>query len=295
LARRSLALLFAGAVAPGCVIAVDDADDAGIGSTSIAQTDDGAGPSGPNTSGDEADSTDGATAGGTGDDGPATTGGEPTGTCGDNLIADGGFELGATDSPWEQGSELYDTPICDENCSSEPGAVPYAGSWWVWFGGFAQADNAFVAQTITIAGDEAFLRFYLNINAAAGDGNDVFEVKVDDVTVFMVTDAEMADFAGYREVQLSLAEFADGAAHRVSFEGTLTGVGMTNFFLDEVELFTCEVDGGDSSSGTAADDSGSGDSSGSTSASGTDTDAGTGGTAGTGTGTGGGTTGASTG
>lgn len=182
--------------------------------------------------------------------------------CGDNLLEDPGFEGGASNSGWFHDSELFGTPICDSNCTDDIGANPFSGSWWVWFGGVAQPDVASVRQVVLIPqGNAAIVRFRFSLNAASGTGNDLFSVVLDEETIFedtifMVSDADAASFGGWRVVEEDISRFADGREHVLSFEATLTGVGVTNFFVDDVEVLLCEQDGSSSSDSSSSEDTG---------------------------------------
>lgn len=206
----------------------------------------------------------------TGDDTVGETTGVPTGECTENLIADGGFEGGTPSEAWTEMSLNFGTPICDTDCTQDPGADPYLGDWYVWFGGIdTDPEVAVVSQAVEIGPRTAFLSFRFQINAASGTGDDVFDVTIDDTSVFMVTDAEIADYDGYTPISIDISDFADGGVHTVAFTGDLLGVGLTNFFLDEVALVTCVVDGDTTgTSGTTAADSGAGSTTGATSGSG---------------------------
>lgn len=176
--------------------------------------------------------------------------------CGDNLLEDPGFEAGTTNSGWDHVSALFVTPICDASCTDDVGANPFTGSWWVWFGGVAQADIASVRQKVIIPPGNAMLRFRFSVNAASGTGNDTFSVVLDDEeTPLRVTDADVAAYVGWRVVELDVSSYADGGEHTVSFEASLAGVGVTNFFVDDVELLLCEPQGASSSSSSSSSSS----------------------------------------
>ena len=180
--------------------------------------------------------------------------------CGDNLLADPGFEGGASSEAWDANSPLFDTPICNADCTDDVGAGPFVGDWWVWFGGLAQPDTPSVSQSVVIPDGLAMLRFGFSINAGSGTGNDVFTVGMDDNALLRLTDAEVASYDGWRVVEIDVSSYADGGEHTLSFSATIAGVGVTNFFVDEVELLPCEdVQGSSSgSSSTTADSSGTG-------------------------------------
>ena len=216
----------------GCVISSSDDDGGGEGTDDNPtsggpggddQPDGGVGTDGDGDSGDDGD-----------DDGV-----EPNPPCGDNVLQDGGFEEGTPSAAWSEASAVFGTPICDASCTEDPGATPLEGMWWVWFGGVEEPDLASVSQTFSVAGGTAELQFYFDINASGAAGSDLYTVHIDDVVVFMATDAEMDAYDGYTEVIIDISEFADGAEHTLSISGDMTGDGLTNFFTDNVSIAAC--------------------------------------------------------
>lgn len=183
---------------------------------------------------------------------PITAGDPLPAGCGDNLLVDPGFEGGVPNAAWEDESSLFGTPICNADCTSDVGAAPLVGDWWVWFGGVAMADNARVAQDVVIPEGQAMLRFGFTVNAASGTGTDVFSVQIDDEVFLLVSDAAAASYVGWRLVELDVSTFADGDEHTVTFSASLSGGGLTSFFLDAVELVPCEAEAASSSGGAAS-------------------------------------------
>lgn len=222
---------------PACILVTEDDNGADTAST-LTGGPSSAGPTGqdptpnPETTGASATTSDGtATSGDTG----------PLLECGDNEIADPGFEGGAPNPAWNESSIVFDTVLCDDACTTDEGAAPYEGSWWVWFGGSdVEPDTASVSQMFTVNASYAEATFFFQINTAAGTSDDVFSVEIDGTTVFMVTDGDVGDYGGYTQVVLALDEYADGQQHRIAFNSVTTGAGLTNFFLDAVELVGCE-------------------------------------------------------
>lgn len=263
-------LVLAFALAGGCILTTGGQDDAG-------DTDTSASNSNSNTNGNTFSTTDATFTGSSGVDatsgvvddtgvGESTAG--PTGECSANVLSDPGFEGGSPSEVWAEMSSQFGSPICDSSCTTEPGAEPYAGSYWAWFGGVEDMpEHASLSQTLTItAADSAYLSFWFEINASAGSGDDVFTVDIDGINLFTASDAEMADFDHYTPLSVDATDFADGNSHTITFSADFPGMGLTNFFLDEVALITCDDSGGTAGSGgtdsgtTAADGSGSGSS-----------------------------------
>ena len=221
-----------GAFASGCLIQPDD-DDTGGGGT------DPTSPSGPgsNTNDPSVATTSPSESGpGTGD---GTDSGVLPPGCSDNLLGDPGFEGGTPNGVWLENSAVFGTPICDASCTEEEGAVPYSGDWWVWFGGIEQQETASVSQQIVISPDQAILQFRFWVNTGAGEGNDTFTVDIDGMNVFLATDLDQATYNSYTLVEVDVSEYADNETHTVSFGAELAGVGLTNFFLDDVLLVSC--------------------------------------------------------
>lgn len=179
------------------------------------------------------------------------TGVAPPG-CGANLLEDPGFEGGGQSSVWAPDSELFDTPICDASCTDDVGANPFTGNWWVWFGGVARADTASVSQRVHIPEGNAMLRFRFSVNAGSGTGNDLFSVMLGAETLLQVRDTEVESYGGWRILEVDVSSYADGDEHELSFGASLAGVGLTSFFVDDVELLLCDPEGTSSSSSSSS-------------------------------------------
>lgn len=286
LVRTGLPLLMSPLLAAGCLIGTNsDDDDDGVDDTGQPADTSSAEDTLPvDDSGEDSGSADSV----------GTSTSTPTGECSESRIVDGGFEAGTPSTVWTEASDQFGTPICDIGCTEDEGAVPYDGTWFAWFGGLAEPEVASVEQTVTIDGETAYLAFRFEINAAAGTGDDTFDVTIDGETVFMVSDADVDRFDSYTPVSIDVSDYADGQDHVVRFEATFPGTGLTNYFLDSVELVTCVEGAATSSSGsggssesTAADgassdsSSGSGSSSSGSSDSGSSSDAGSSSSSGT--------------
>jgi hypothetical protein len=262
--------LLVASLASGCILTTSDdgsQNDDDTGGPSTVTLDSGGTSTVGTTAIDDSGTDDGVD--GTDGDSGGESGG-PTGECTDNLVLDPGFEAGTPSRVWDEASVVFGTPICNADCTDEPGAGPYAGDWYAWYGGLEaledgtpQPDVSSVTQTINLpAGDNAWLSFRFEINAGAGTGDDVFAVDIDGMNVFMATDAEIDDYAEYRHVQVDVSAFADGGDHTLVFHGDLAGIEVTNFFLDEIELVSCVAPGSESSSSGGSEDTGGSDGSG---------------------------------
>jgi len=261
LIRSGATLLLCSPLFAGCILTTgsDDAND--DDNSSASDTDIPSDTSGSSLSSTSpVDSSAGDDESGSFDETGGETTDGPTGDCSETRIVDGGFEAGTPSSVWTEASAQFGTPICDTGCTEEEGAAPYAGDWFAWFGGVAEAEQASVSQSITLDGDSAYLSFRFEINASAGTGDDVFTVTIDGQTVFMATDLEIENYATYTPITIDVSEFIDGGDHVVALESDHLGTGMSSFFLDEVALVTCDEGGESSSSGSGDSESTAGDS-----------------------------------
>lgn len=218
------------------------------------------------------------------------SGGEVCGEA-DNVVVDPGFEGGSPNDTWVEASEVFETIICDSTCTTEEGAEPYAGEFWVWFGGLEDtAEVASIEQVISIPeGEVAELSFYFQIRSGSGTGDDLFFVDMIDGDtadpLFTASDLDMPDYASYRRIAIDVTPWADGGTYTLRFSADIAGVELTSFFLDEVSLVSCTEEVGTSTG--VEDTTGTSAATGETEGSSSDT--------GTETGTGTGTTGTSTG
>jgi len=249
IATTGVSILCTALLATGCLITTGSIDDDESSSNTEADTD-------PSATVPTSDPTSDSDSNSSVSDSVGETTGMPTGECSDNLIADGGFEDGTPSMAWTETSLNFMTPICDTDCTMDPGADPFVGNWYAWFGGIdTDPEIASVSQLVTIDGQTVFLAFRFQINAAAGTGNDFFEVTVDDETVWLATDAEIADYGGYTPISVDISDFADGNAHTITFTGDVLGEGeLTNFFLDEVSLVACTDGVADTTGGSSSGD-----------------------------------------
>ena len=157
-----------------------------------------------------------------------------------DVVFDGGFEMGPYSSQWTQGSQVFDTVICDSTCVSGP-AQARTGDHWVFFGGQAVADSAFISQTVPIVGTSATLAFFLQIDSNDQSAfSDSLTVLVDDENLLTVDNTMESDYAGYTRVELDLADFVDNSSHLLSFDANFSGDVITSFFIDDVELQACD-------------------------------------------------------
>ena len=236
-------LLTLGLAAPGCIIVADDDE----GPSRDDAADEGTGD-------DDDDDDDDETGEDDDDDGD-----DDGLVCGDNVLVDPGFEGGSPSEAWHEDSLNFDSPLCDESCSDDDEARPHEGDWFAWFGGLEEPETAALSQQFTVEGDAAFLTLQIALNAASGTGEDQLWITIDGNEVFAMTDLD-TDLYGedYQAIEIDLSDFADGSPHELRIEADVVGSGVTNFFVDSVEIVGCTeaLEDDDTGGGDSGDESG---------------------------------------
>ncbi|MBK8821810.1 MAG: S-layer homology domain-containing protein [Anaerolineales bacterium] len=156
-------------------------------------------------------------------------------------IQDPSFEANPPNPYWTEFSTNFGTPLCTVgDCTNGGGsALPRTGYVWGWFGGTSTNETAILSQSIIIPSGfpNLKLQFYFWIGAAqaGSDAGDVFNVKVDNVTVFSANATQQGSYPIYTPILVNLSTFADDTAHTISFSSVTTGQGV-NFNLDDVTV-----------------------------------------------------------
>jgi len=236
-----MAALLGWGAASGCLVSLNDDDD-DVYYTSAHDGGDGdttGNPGGP-TTGASASTTQGPPPGtdtGTGN-WPAPL--DPDVCIGSpNAVRDPSFETG---QGWIQSSNVFDSVYCDSTCNDDGSSFARSGDWWVWFGGTQYPDVTSVRQSVRFEGDAAVLTFHLAIAADVLVAQDTFTVRIDGQHVFSVAGTQADAYANYVPVRIDVGALADGAAHEIAFEASLTGTGKTSFFLEDVSIAACDPD-----------------------------------------------------
>jgi subtilisin-like proprotein convertase family protein len=157
---------------------------------------------------------------------------------GTEQVSDGGFELGRNNPNWVETSTNFPSPICNPvSCLALDGTNgPRNGLYWLWFGGTNVVENGSASQLLTIPSNATDLSLHLQMPAANGSGNDVFEVLVDGNVLFTVNDGQQATYEDYTEILVDVSGFADDLQHTVLLRAITQGGNITSFFVDDVSL-----------------------------------------------------------
>lgn len=166
---------------------------------------------------------------------------KPTSACNDTqVVQNGGFESG--NMIWVQSSGPYSIIG-----PTEQGYYPRSGLWSAWFGGYDDADDR-LYQTINIpAGtSSARLVFYLYIYTTDSTSTpyDYFHVELQNASggtleSFLEADNTMSSSGWYKST-MEWSNFSShaGQTRRLFFQGTTDSSYFTNFFVDDVTLWT---------------------------------------------------------
>jgi hypothetical protein len=154
----------------------------------------------------------------------------------DEIVRDGSFELGSPNPYWYEGGDLA-PPLCSPDLCG----YDYArtGEWWSWFGGWSTINTTWISQSVTIPSSAtAILSFYLRLvgNSVLGVGQ--LQVYLDGELVAEYGDDEVAVFGwGYRQANVDISTYADGAAHELMFVfDEISGTALVDDVAIEVDV-----------------------------------------------------------
>ena len=161
------------------------------------------------------------------------------GVPGRDRLADGSFEAGTPSAAWQEQSTQFPSPICTSTACGVAGAA--SGDAWAWFGGASGgSETSSLEQTAVLYPPAASLTFYLWMPHSSGNGQDHLRLLIDGSEVWRVVEGDVTYAGGYRQVELDLSAFADGASHLLRFEAATSGSpSHTNLFIDDLNLGGC--------------------------------------------------------
>lgn len=154
----------------------------------------------------------------------------PTGGTATNLLANPGFENGVFQTEWSTSDYLM---LYGD---------AHSGSYYMWLGGYWNA-NDYIWQEVSIpAGQKAVLDFWYKVEpgSSVADAKDTMFVEVDSIsntkllTLFSIAAPTVA--TGWKQsAPLDLSAFA-GQTIRIRFSGTTGTSSKTSFYIDDTAL-----------------------------------------------------------
>ncbi len=161
-------------------------------------------------------------------------------------VQDGGFEAGWPNPYWNDFSDAFGSVLCTyDDCGLGGGTGPRSGYWWVWFGGIDQPETGYARQNVTIPAGTSSLSFWLEVPLSSGDSGDYMTLSIDGNELFRVTGSTASAYASYQQMTVDVSSFADGDIHTLSFDSSVNGSDITNFFIDDVAFGTGSGGGDD--------------------------------------------------
>jgi len=162
---------------------------------------------------------------------PLTGGGTPPPT-GGNLLANPGFESGATS--WSASSGVI---------TNDTGAPSRTGSWKAWLDGYGTTHTDTVSQSVTIpAASSATLSFWLYVSSAETTASTAYDKLTVQVvsggsTTTLGTYSNLNKGSSYVQRSFNMAAFT-GKTVTVKFTGTEDSSLATSFVIDDTSLTT---------------------------------------------------------
>lgn len=158
-------------------------------------------------------------------------------------VVNGGFETGTANAPptgWTDTDTFFGFSRCSlAVCGNSVNSTgPATGSFYIWFGGSPFAQTAVLSQNAVLEASAGLLLFDLWTGLTIGNASLSF--SIDSTTLFTVTQANAATYAGgYSTVSIPLGAFANGSSHTILWnysDAATTSVANTNWSLDNVRL-----------------------------------------------------------
>ena len=137
----------------------------------------------------------------------------------EQLFQDPGFEASVDyENPfWFSEDSLDETSLCDEFCDDNGTFVARTGDWFVWFGGWDEANVAFLSQSVVFpAGQPRWLNYWM-VNQIEFDDTASLTLSIDGSVV--KTFAAGGDPENWEQNSFQVpAEYLDGQSHTVRFD-----------------------------------------------------------------------------
>jgi hypothetical protein len=165
------------------------------------------------------------------------------------LLADPSLEATAANGQsnpfWGSASTTFGAVFCSATLCPNDGSnpAPRTGAFYAWFGGTDTAETSTLSQTVTIpSGAPRFLNLFLRQARSTAPFNATLQVRVDGQLLRTFTEGASTEPA-YAARSVDLSAFADGQAYELTIEySNPSGSGVSNFFVDDVEL-GCATEG----------------------------------------------------
>lgn len=158
----------------------------------------------------------------------------------EQLFQDPGFEASVDyENPfWDSEDTLGGTSFCDEACSDDGTFVAHAGDWFVWFGGWDEANTAHLSQSVVFpAGQPRWLNYWM-VNQIDGDDTASLTLSIDGNSVTTFPSSGNPDDWESSSIGIP-SEYLDGQPHEVRFdwsadapEGAIGGAMFDDVTLD---------------------------------------------------------------
>jgi hypothetical protein len=155
------------------------------------------------------------------------------------LFEDPSFEatVGGTNPFWLTSDSVSGFNLCDASCDSGGTIIAHTGDWFVWFGGWDQANVSSLSQSAVFpSGQPRWLNYWM-INQIGGDPSAVLTLSIDgsNVLTFDAGSGE-TDYAAHTfEIP---ATYLDGQSHLVQFDWSADSLGgeVGGAIVDDVTL-----------------------------------------------------------
>ena len=142
-----------------------------------------------------------------------------------------------TNPNWTNDDSVSGSSLCDASCDDGHTVVARTGTWFVWFGGWNEANESSLSQAVTFPnGQPRWLNFWLR-DQINGDPTAAFTLSIDGTLVQAIAGGGSGTAYAARSIQIP-AQYLDGASHTVQFDWSAQSAGgeVGGAIVDDVTL-----------------------------------------------------------
>lgn len=138
---------------------------------------------------------------------------------------------------WNSTDSIGKTSFCDASCDDAQEFVARTGEWFVWFGGWNEANQSSLSQSVVLpAGQPRWLNYWM-VNLIGSDATASLKLSIDGTTVSIVTPESGGSDWASKSFEIP-SQYLDGQSHEIRFDWTAASPGgeIGGAMLDDVTL-----------------------------------------------------------
>jgi hypothetical protein len=118
---------------------------------------------------------------------------------------------------WSNDDSVAGSSFCDASCDSGGVVVAHTGDWFVWFGGYQEANTSSLSQDVVFPSSQPRWLNYWLIDQIAGDPTSSFTLSIDGDQVLDIAGGTVSQDYAAQTFEVP-AQYLDGQSHTVRFD-----------------------------------------------------------------------------